>query len=49
VDFFFENSGRNFSRMLELAENDKSVKEELVNMFLFNQTPSRELLLRIRS
>jgi len=49
VDFFFENGGRNFSRMLELAENDKYVKEEVVNMFLFNQAPSRELLLRIKS
>jgi hypothetical protein len=25
------------------------VKEEVVNMFLFNQAPSRELLLRIKS
>lgn len=49
VEFFFENSGRNLSRMLELAENDKDVKEEVVNMFLFNQVPSRELLLRIKS
>ncbi len=49
VEFFFENSGRNLSRMLELAENDKYVKEEVVNMFLFNQIPSRELLLRIKS
>lgn len=49
VEFFFENSGRNLSRMLELAANDKYVKEEVVNMFLFNQIPSRELLLRIKS
>ncbi|MFX1571965.1 MAG: geranylgeranyl reductase family protein [Promethearchaeota archaeon] len=49
VNFFFENSGSNFSRMLELAENDKNVKEEVINMFLFNQAPSRELLLNIKS
>ena len=49
VDFFFENRGINFSKMLELAENDPNIKEQVVDMFLFSQAPPRELLLKIKS
>lgn len=47
VDFFFENKGRYFSKMLKLAEENDKFKEEIINLFLFNQIPSRELILRI--
>ena len=36
VDFFFENSGYNLSRMLELAESDNNLREQVITMFLFN-------------
>ena len=49
TDFFFETNGRNMSKMLELAEGDTKIKEEVINMFLFNEPPSRKLLLDIKS
>jgi geranylgeranyl reductase family protein len=49
TDFFFEKNGRNMSKMLELAEEDNKIKEEVINMFLFNEPPSRKLLLDIRA
>lgn len=49
VDFFFKNKGRHFSQMLKLAEENDKFKEEIINMFLFNQIPSRELVLRINT
>lgn len=48
VDFFFENEGINFSRMLKLAGRNDKFKEEVINMFLFNQIPSREFILKIK-
>ncbi|MFX0031120.1 MAG: geranylgeranyl reductase family protein [Promethearchaeota archaeon] len=48
VDFFFENGGINFSTMLRLASTNERFKEEVINMFLFNQVPSRELILKIK-
>ena len=49
VDFLFENKGFNLSKMFELADAEESIKEEVINMFLFNTPPSKELLLRIKS
>jgi geranylgeranyl reductase family protein len=49
VEFLFENEGQNLSKMLELAERDDSVREEIISMFLSNSPPSKELLLRIKS
>ena len=49
VEFLFENQGLNLSKMFELADADDLVREEVINMFLFNIPPSKELLLRIKS
>ena len=49
VEFFYENNGRNLSKMFELAENDNSFREKVINMFLFNQAPSKEFIAQIRS
>ena len=49
VEFLFENKGLNLSKMFELAETQESIREEVINMFLFNIPPSKELLLRIKS
>ena len=49
VDFFYENNGRNFSNLLKLANKDSGIKEAVINMFLFNQPLTKELLLRIKS
>jgi geranylgeranyl reductase family protein len=48
VNFFFENNGQNLSKMLELAENSSKLREEVINMFLFNQAPSRDFLMNIK-
>ncbi|NHJ26036.1 MAG: NAD(P)/FAD-dependent oxidoreductase [Candidatus Lokiarchaeota archaeon] len=48
VNFFFENNGQNLSKMLELAENSSELREEVINMFLFNQAPSRDFLIKIK-
>ncbi len=47
VEFFFENKGQNLSKMFELAGQDDKIREEVINMFLFNKAPSKELLLKI--
>jgi geranylgeranyl reductase family protein len=49
VNFLYENEGQNLSRMLELAEKDNSLKEEVINMFLFNQALSKEFLIKLKS
>jgi geranylgeranyl reductase family protein len=49
VDFFFENKGNNLSKMLKLAEQHDQYREEVINMFLFNQTPSPTFLAMIKS
>ena len=48
VDFFFEHKGRNISKMFELAEINNEFRDEVVNSFLFNHTPSKEFLLKIK-
>jgi geranylgeranyl reductase family protein len=47
-NFFFENEGINFSTMLRLASTSDKFKEEVINMFLFNQIPSREFISKIK-
>ncbi len=49
VEFLFEKEGQNLSKMLELAETDESISEEIINMFLSNSPPSKELLLKIQT
>ncbi len=49
VEFLFEKKGQNLSKMFELADKNEKIREEVINMFLFNVPPSKELLLRIQS
>ena len=49
IDFFFEHGGKNLSTMLKLAENDENYKEQVINMFLFNQVLSKDFLLKIKA
>jgi len=49
VEFLFEKEGQNLSKMLELAETDEMIREEIINMFLSNSPPSKELLLKIQT
>jgi digeranylgeranylglycerophospholipid reductase len=49
VEFLFEKEGLNLSKMFKLADADESIREEVINMFLFNIPPSKELLLKIKS
>jgi len=49
VKFFFENRGKNLSNMLELAEKNDDFREQVINMFLFNQIPSKDFLLKMKT
>jgi geranylgeranyl reductase family protein len=49
VDFFYKDNGKNLSNMFSLAKKDQDVNEMAINMFLFNQPPSKEFLLRLKS
>ncbi|MHA2431524.1 MAG: NAD(P)/FAD-dependent oxidoreductase [Promethearchaeota archaeon] len=49
VKFFFENGGKYLSIMLELAEKNDSFREQVINMFLFNQIPSKNFLLKLKT
>jgi len=49
VEFFYQNKGLNFSNLLKIANNDPEIKEKVIDMFLFNQPLTKELLLRIKS
>ena len=47
--FFFENEGKNLSNMLELAEQNENFREQIINIFLFNQIPSKDFLLKLKT
>lgn len=49
VDFLYEADGKNLSNMFSLAETDSEIREMVINMFLFNQPPTKEFLLRLKS
>lgn len=49
IDFFFEHGGKNLSTMLKLAENDENYREQVINMFLFNQILSKDFLLKLKT
>ena len=48
ADFFFEHKGRNISKMFELAQKDDDYREEVVDTLLFNHTPSKDFLLKLK-
>jgi len=49
VEFLYEKQGQNLSKMLELADTDDKIREEVINMFIFSIPPSKALLLKIQS
>ena len=49
VEFFYEDKGLNLTNMFHLAETDDQIREIVVNMFLFNQPPTKGFLLRLKS
>ncbi len=48
ADFSFEHKGRNISKMFELAQKDDDYREEVVDTLLFNNTPSKDFLLKLK-
>jgi len=48
VEFFYEKDGKNLSNMLKLANKNDTFRETVVNMFLFNATPSKEFFSKIQ-
>lgn len=48
-DFCFENEGRNFSKMCEIAGKDSDFREKVVNMFLFSKAPPKDFLSKLKS
>ncbi|MHA2392515.1 MAG: geranylgeranyl reductase family protein [Promethearchaeota archaeon] len=49
VEFFYENEGVNLTNMFHIAESDEKIREMVINMFLFNQPPSKDFLSRLKS
>ncbi|MFX1324304.1 MAG: geranylgeranyl reductase family protein [Promethearchaeota archaeon] len=49
VEFFFADKGINFTNLFHLAESDDYVREMVINMFLFNQPLSKELISKLKS
>lgn len=48
IDFFYENQGQNINKMFKLAKEDVDFKNEVVNVFLFNATPSKDFFSKIK-
>jgi geranylgeranyl reductase family protein len=48
VDFIFDNNGRNLSKMFELAEKSEEFREEVTKMFIFNQIPTNDFILKLK-
>lgn len=48
VDFFYENHGQNINKMFKLAKEDVDFKNEIVNLFLFNATPSKDFFSKVK-
>lgn len=49
VEFFYENNGVNLNTMFSLAAKDNTFKTQVIDMFFFNLTPSKEFFERIRN
>lgn len=51
MKFFYENEGRNLNRMLEIAEQDKEFREQVMGMFISKSkgAPPKEFFMRITS
>ncbi len=49
VDFFYENNGKNLDTIFKLVEKDSDFRTQVINMFFFNATPSKEFFEKIRT
>jgi len=46
--FFFDDKGRNIDKMFKIAEEDEDFRIQVANLFLFNASPSKEFMARLR-
>ena len=49
VEFFYEKEGGNLDAMFKLAEKDAEFRIQVINMFFFNATPTKDFFLKIKS
>ena len=49
VEFFYENDGKNLDTIFKLAEEDNDFRTQVINLFFFNATPSKEFFEKIRT
>jgi geranylgeranyl reductase family protein len=49
VEFFFENQGKQLNTLFKLAKSDDNYREEVIDLFLFNEPLSRELLQQLQT
>ena len=49
VNFFYENEGENLNKIFEMAEKNKEFKQNVINTFIFGQTPPKDFISKIKS
>ena len=49
IQFFYENKGENFNKLLKLAEKDPEFKIHVKNMFLSKSLPSKDFFAKIKN
>jgi len=49
IQFFYENKGENFNKLLKLAEKDPEFKIHVKNMFLSKSLPSKDFFTKIKN
>lgn len=49
VNFFYENEGENLNKIFKMAEKNKEFKQNVINTFIFGQTPPKGFISKIKS
>ena len=49
INFLYENKGANLNQMFKLSKVDSEFKEQVVNMFVFGEMPSKDFIEKIHS
>ena len=49
INFLYENKGSNLNKMFKLSEIDSEFREQVVNMFVFGEMPSKDFIAKIHS
>ncbi len=47
INFLYENKGSNLNKMFKLSEVDSEFREQVVNMFVFGEMPSKDFITKI--